>query len=475
MKRSLPLLLALASVGVFCGAATYERGIPPIEVPLGQRLPLLSLLPFAGLLAAIAFFPFVARRWWDDNAHKAFVAASFALPLVVLLALHFGRSGLIAVEERLADFVSFLALLGSLYVVAGNIYVQGATTGRPLVNTAVLAFGAVLASLIGTTGASMVLVRPLLRANLQRRRVTHLMIFFIFIVSNCGGLLSPLGDPPLFLGYLAGVPFEWTLRLFPHWAFVNGILLLVFYIWDRTMLARDGAASRANVLPEVLEREPLRLHGAINLVFLVAIMATVAAAGCGTGNAGQPWPYGIREGLMAVLAAGSYFLTNGDIRRKNLFTFRPLVEVAILFAGIFVTMTPALLLLNARGAEFGLHRPWQFFWASGALSSVLDNAPTYLTFASIACGSASIPVDGQYLAQYLRLKEPPADAILAAISCGCVFMGALTYIGNGPNFLVKAIGEEMNVRMPGFFRYLAFSVPVLVPLFALATFAFFRV
>jgi Na+/H+ antiporter NhaD/arsenite permease-like protein len=378
------------------------------------------------------------------------------------------------IADKALEYVSFIALIGSLFIISGGIYVQGSLSGTPLVNTLLMAFGGAIASVVGTTGASMLLVRPLLRANQSRNRAAHVVIFFIFIVSNCGGLLTPLGDPPLFLGFLNGVPFEWTLRLWRPWLFVNGSLLVIFHVWDQVVLDKEERERPGSQLEELMKHEPLRVHGLANLGFLAGIVATIYASGRGLGNDGHAWPYGVQELLMVLLAAGSYFTTRRRIHEKNRFTFGPLAEVAVLFAGIFITMTPALLILNAEGPKLGLREPWQFFWASGSLSSFLDNAPTYLTFAATACGLHGVPLEGRYLESFLNLPAATGAAqLLAAISCGAVFMGANTYIGNGPNFMVKSIAEENRVRMPGFFGYMLYSISVLVPLFVAATWLFF--
>jgi Na+/H+ antiporter NhaD/arsenite permease-like protein len=315
-------------------------------------------------------------------------------------------------------------------------------------------------------------VRPLLRANAPREDKAHVLLFFIFVVSNCGGLLTPLGDPPLFLGFLKGVPFEWTFRLFGPWLLVNGTLLLLFAAADHWIFAREERRRPGSQRDAVLAHEPLRVEGAHNLLFLAAIVAALYAAGRGIGAASGVWPFGVQEALMAALAAAAWAWTPARVRAANAFAFGPIVEVAVLFAGIFTTMAPALLLLNAHAQSFGIREPWQFFWATGALSSFLDNAPTYLTFAATAAGLADVPVEGRYLAAYLATGSEAAR-VLAAISCGAVFMGANTYIGNGPNFMVKAIAEESGVRMPGFFGYMAWSGAILLPIFALTTLLFF--
>ncbi|HEY2250451.1 MAG TPA: sodium:proton antiporter, partial [Planctomycetaceae bacterium] len=296
---------------------------------------------------------------------------------------------------------------------------------------------------------------------------------FIFIVSNCGGLLTPLGDPPLFMGFLDGVPFEWTFHLWKHWALVNGLLLIVFNIWDQVVLDKEERERPGSQLEQVMIHEPLRVLGIRNLFLLAGVLAVIYASGNGIGFGGDRWPYGIQEGLLVLLGAASFVSTSRQIHQSNRFSFVPITEVAILFAGIFVTMTPALLIMNAAGSKLGVDRPWEFFWATGLLSSFLDNAPTYMTFAATACGLDGISTaEPRYMKKFLDLNQE-AGQLLAAISCGAVFMGANTYIGNGPNFMVKAIAEENGVRMPGFFGYMAYAGCVLIPIFIVATWAFF--
>ena len=445
------------------------------EEKLGDLLNPTAIAPFALLLLCIALFPLLNPHWWEHNQNKGFIAAALGVPVVVYM-LTFGHHGLEALEHAGKEYVSFLTLLGSLFVISGGVYVRGSLKGSPLVNSVFLALGATVASFIGTTGASMLLIRPLLRANERRNRVAHVVVFFIFIVSNCGGLLTPLGDPPLFLGFLKGVPFEWTFRLWPQWAMVNGLLLVVFYIWDSIAIHREARSPAEEAALETpLTTEKFGIDGLHNFLGLAGIVAVIFCSGQGYGNGGQPWPFGVQEGLMLAVAAGSYAMTAKNIREKNRFGFGPIIEVAVLFAGIFATMIPALAILNVQGENLGINTPAKFFWASGILSSFLDNAPTYLTFAVTACGMQGINAEhGRYLAEFLNL---PASAgavqTLAAISCGSVFMGANTYIGNGPNFMVKAIAEENNVRMPGFFGYMVYSGCILIPIFVIVTFVFF--
>jgi len=442
---------------------------------LGASLPVLAVTPFVLVLLSIALLPLFAPHWWEHNRNKAIVAAALALPFAAYLALSFGAEGRRELLHSMLDYVSFMALLGSLFVISGGIQIRGSLAGTPLANSALLAIGAVLANLIGTTGASMVLIRPLLRANQERRHKVHLVVFFIFIVSNCAGLLTPLGDPPLFLGFLKGVPFEWTLRLWKEWLVVNGLLLVVFHVFDDHLLAADEKATPGEpLLLEMIEHEPLRIGGWHNFFFLGGVILTIVAKGQGWGTAPEPWPFGVQEGLMAALGLAAYWSTQAAVRKANNFTFAPIVEVAVLFAGIFVTMVGPLLLLNAHGKELGISQPWHYYWAAGALSSFLDNAPTYLTFAATAAGQMGVPATGPaYLAELLA-KGPAAASLLAAISCGAVMMGANTYIGNGPNFMVKAIAEENGVKMPSFFGYMGYSIAILIPIFIVVTLLFFR-
>lgn len=450
------------------------------HVNLGVELGLWTLIPFAALLLCIAVLPLVAGHWWEHNKNKGIVSAVCAVPIAIYFVTTFGQTGVHNLIEKGEEYLSFMVLLTSLFVITGGIYIRGSLRGSPTANTGILALGAVLANLIGTTGASVLLIRPLLRANQTRTRVAHVVVFFIFVVSNCGGLLTPLGDPPLFLGYLKGVPFEWTLSLLPQWATVNVILLVVFNIWDRIAVARELKERGTEHAAEQAQPEKLGLDGAHNLLFLLGVVAAIYSSGRGLFNDGKVWPFGVQEGCMAVLCALAFVTTSKANREKNRFSFGPIIEVAVLFAGIFVTMAPALAILNSWGKgerevfgiAFGLNQSWQFFWATGLLSSVLDNAPTYLTFAATACGLNKIAVEGSYMRDFLAIG-PEAVKLLSAISCGAVLMGANTYIGNGPNFMVKAIAEENGVKMPSFFGYMVYSGAILIPTFIVVTVLFF--
>jgi Na+/H+ antiporter NhaD/arsenite permease-like protein len=475
--RRLTVVSVLLLVGLASPLAAQEAHHTST---LGQELSLASIVPFALLLLSIAFFPLFWGHWWEDNCNKAIVAILLSLPVVASLVFVWGAEGAWVLREELMEYTSFIVLLGALFVISGGIYIQGSLSGTPLVNTAFLGIGAVLANLIGTTGASVFLIRPLLRANRPRERKVHIVIFFIFVVSNCAGLLTPIGDPPLFLGFLKGVPFTWTLRLWPQWLLVNGILLLVFSVWDQIVFNREEAERPGSQLEEVMRHEPFRMHGLLNFAFLAGVVGTVVASGQGFFNGGEPWPFGVKETLMAGLTIAAYLATAESNRRNNRFTFGPIVEVAVLFLGIFITMTPALQILNAWGQgqrevfgmAFSLTEPWHFYWATGGLSSFLDNAPTYITLSATAAGLEHVAVTGRFLSVFLE-QGPQAGRILTAISCGAVFMGANTYIGNGPNFMVKAIAEESGIKMPSFFHYMMYSVAVLLPIFVFVTVVFF--
>jgi Na+/H+ antiporter NhaD/arsenite permease-like protein len=418
--------------------------MPAVEhQALGHALPLWSVLPFAGLLLSIALFPLFASRFWARHFGK--VSLAFGLPVAAWF--------LIAAPGELwrtaLEYVSFLVLLGSLFTISGGILLKGTIRGTPAVNCTFLGVGAVIANLLGTTGASMLLIRPLLRANEGREKRSHIIIFYIFVVANIGGLLTPIGDPPLFLGYLKGVPFFWTVgNLWPLWLGTAGMVIGVFYLLDRHAYRAEGGGEHGRT-PEGGGREPLSLEGSWNFLLLGVVIGAVFLP--------TPW----REGAMAAATGVSAWKTPEQIRKGNQFSYHPIKEVAILFAGIFATMIPALLILSARGGELGVVRPWHFFWAAGILSSFLDNAPTYLTFFSLAQGLSG-PAD------VVGISAP----VLKAISAGSVFMGANSYIGNAPNFMVKAIAEASGVAMPSFFGYMMYSAAVLLPLFVLVTWIF---
>ena len=442
--------------------------------------PFLAVLPFVGYLLLIALVPVFWGHFWESNRNKLIVAVVASSPvLFYLLSIPHG-GGLLG--RTASDYFSFMALLAALFTISGGICLRGALVGSPLVNTAFLAAGSVLGSIVGTTGASVLLIRPLLRANGGRARATHVVVFFIFIVSNGAGLLTPLGDPPLFLGFLRGVPFTWTLRLAPQWALVNGALLTIFAVIDSVQFARERRRPlvRRTTTPAPIALEavgPLRLDGAMNLVWLAGMVAVVFLVGSyGERFFGDGYlRAAVQIGGPLGFAALSFRTTARRVHEVNRFSWGPIVEVAVVFVGVFVTMVPAMSFLAERGSSLGITKPWQFFWASGALSSVLDNAPTYLTFASLATGVAGGAGGAALSPDNLGAlaAHPIGRELLTAVSCGAVFMGAVTYMGNGPNFMVKAIAEQHRVRMPSFFGYTLWSFAILIPLFGIVSHVFF--
>ena len=444
---------------------------------------ILSTFPFLILLLGIAFIPLVPQVAHHWEKHHVKLIAGLALGAIVVGYYGFrargfeecapGLSSVRGVLERAAleEFTPFFTLLFSLYVVSGGLRLSGDLKATPGVNAAFLAFGAILASVIGTTGASMLLVRPLVETNRERQNTKHVFVFFIYLVSNIGGCLSPIGDPPLFLGYIAGVPFLWTLGLAVPWLFCVGSLLTIFYIWDRIAYGRETPLSRER--DERLTTTP-RLLGGINLVWLIVIVAVVGAI-----QPGRPVPGTsivvrdfVREAIMLAVAALSLATTPRGLRREAEFTYDAIIEIACLFLGIFLTMQPAIELLRARGPSLGLETPASFYWATGLLSSFLDNAPTYKVFFETARSSPT-PSDPSRLVELATAPPIRAD-LLRAISLGSVFMGATTYIGNGPNFMVKRIVEDRGTPMPSFLAYMGFSVLVLGPLFAAVHWIFLR-
>jgi Na+/H+ antiporter NhaD/arsenite permease-like protein len=431
-------------------------------------------LPFAGMLLSIALLPLLAPRFWHHHFGK--VAAGWSLAFVLPFAAQHGAGGTLQALSHtlLAEYMPFIVLLTALFTVSGGIYVRGNLHGSPGLNTGLLALGTLLASLMGTTGASMLLIRPLLRANDSRKHTTHVYVFFIFLVSNIGGSLTPLGDPPLFLGFLKGITFFWTAQqLWPETLFMVAALLLLFFALDSHWVRRESAQAMDPTTDAAVR---FGLDGAINLLPLAAVVALVLLSGTwkpgvvfdvfGTEMALQDL---VRDLALLAVTAVSLWITPRAVREANQFGWGPMQEVAKLFLGIFITMLPVLAMLKAgvdgpfaavarsvTGAD-GQPLPWAYFWFAGVLSSFLDNAPTYLVFFNLAGGD---PV---------TLMGPLAST-LAAISAGAVFMGANSYIGNAPNFMVKAIVEDQGVAMPSFFGYMAWSCAILLPLFLLVTF-----
>lgn len=440
----------------------------------GRHLSLWWALPFAGLLLSIAVLPQLAPRLWHGHFGK--ITAGWALAFLAPFSLVFGveLAGTELLHTVLLEYLPFIILLYTLFVVAGGIRVSDTLVGTPSVNTSFLAFGTGLASVMGTTGAAMLLVRPLIQANINRRANAHVLIFFVFLVANIGGSLTPLGDPPLFLGFLQGVPFGWTAtHLFGPMLLCSAILLAVFYVIDRRIWLRDGA-------PEFINRGHVEIAGLHNLTYLVGVVGAVLLSGMWkpgvvipVWNLQLPAEGLVRDAILLGLAALSLSTTPTQLRVENTFTWEPIREVVFLFAGIFVTIIPVLRILRAgpEGALSGLvalvshgdgiPNNTAYFWLTGALSSFLDNAPTYLVFFNLAGG------DAQALTGHLA-------GTLLAISAGAVFMGANTYIGNAPNFMVRSIAVDRGVRMPSFFGYMLWSGAILLPLFVAVTFAFFR-
>lgn len=422
--------------------------------------PMWTTVFFVTMLLCIAILPLTKlEHWWHKNLNKLIVG--LALAAYPLLHVTVIQPNTHALMETVHEYFSFIVLLGTLFYVSGGIYLSGDLKASPKTNLAFLTFGTLIASFIGTTGASMLLIRPVLRTNHERRYKVHIVIFFIFLVSNIGGSLLPIGDPPLFLGYLQGVPFLWTLGLWKEMALVSGLLLAIFFVLDTHFYKRESEKTKQWDASTV---EPLRIEGKINGVWLLGIVLCVALIGPEWGP--------LREGAMIACAVASHFTSPKETREKNDFSWFPIIEVAALFIGIFLTMIPALIILKAQGGELGVNTPARFFWVTGALSSFLDNAPTYLVFFNTAQGMVEQGLlTGTDMVVATNGQIP--QIVLQAISVGAVFMGANTYIGNGPNFMVKAIAEESKVEMPGFFGYMKWSGMFLIPSFVLVTLIFF--
>ena len=421
--------------------------------------PIWSAVPFAVMLASIAIFPTAAPHWWESNRNKLGVSVVASIPVLFLVI---SREPIL-LAHSLVDYLSFVVLLGALYIIAGGIFIRGAYAGTPLVNTLFLSLGALLSNVIGTTGASMLLIRPYLRANHRRQHRSHLVIFFIFIVSNIAGVLTPVGDPPLFLGFLRGVPFHWTLRLIPHWALAVGFLLIVFNLYDQYIFEQEDVETAGALIEDVQPRRRLHVEGGRNFVYLLGVIVSTMLSGY------FGWPKAVTASIMIAIALLSWLSTPRKVHEANHFHFHPILEVAAVFLGIFITMIPALEILNARAATMSLTRPWEFFWLTGILSGFLDNAPAYLTLAAMASGITGGTVENFSTLVHSGLGEK----LLAAISCGAVFMGATTYIGNGPNFMVKSIAQRSGIKMPSFGGYLVYSGMILLPLFVVITLVFF--
>jgi Na+/H+ antiporter NhaD/arsenite permease-like protein len=456
-----------------------------VQEELGKILPYWSVIPFILILLGIAIIPLLHGGWWESNLNKGVVSVLCSLPIIAYL-IWLGPLGQKALVEILHDYYAFIILLVALFTISGGIHLDGDLRATPLVNMAFLGLGAGLASFIGTTGAAMLLIRPLLKTNQERKKKAHIFIFFIFLVANIGGSLLPVGDPPLFLGYLFGVPFFWTLRLWPLWLTEVALLLTIFYIWDTWAYSKE---SKEDLRRDLREQKPLKVYGKINLLLILGVLGSVIFFKAYKVNGTLIDLSWMQQPCMVLLALISFVLDTHSKqkahkrghaefktpREHNYFTFYAMVEVALLFIGIFITMTPAICLLKALGGGTGVKHAWQFFWMSGGLSSFLDNAPTYATYFALGQGvtkgllasSGSLPI-------VPIASGPIGDEILMAISAGSVFMGANTYIGNAPNFMVKSICEEAKVKMPSFFGYMLYSGLILVPSFLLIMFIYLR-
>ena len=449
------------------------------HVNLGEILTLYSVIPFVGILLSIALFPLFAPEFWHHHFGKvsAFWAIVIAVPLLIIYkgaALH----GFLHI--LIADYVPFIILLWGLFTISGGILLRGSLRGTPKVNTVIIVIGTILASWMGTTGAAMLLIRPFLRANDYRKNRAFMVVFFIFLVANIGGALTPVGDPPLFLGFLHGVPFFWTFHILPHMLLAVVILLIMYFFLDTYYYNKEGLKDKK---VEEEEKKPLRLAGSFNLIFLAGVVGSVIVSGLvdwgevttlGITRSVQEWA---RDGFIIIMGILSLIFTSTELREENEFSWFPIKEVGYLFAGIFVTMTPCLLLLLA-GSKGALSfivdvvkEPVHYFWITGILSSFLDNAPTYLTFFSTALGKFYSGVPESIAVSKLIAENP---IYLMAISAGAVFFGANTYIGNAPNFMVRSIAEEAGTPMPSFFGYmLKYSIIFLFPVFIIISLIFF--
>jgi len=434
-------------------------------------IPLWCSIPFVVMLLAIAVGPLIAEKWWGENKNKLLVSLFLSIPVTIYMLVNGLSESLI--DTVAYDYVPFMILLGSLFVITGGIHLSGDIKASPINNTLFLGIGYVLASVMGTTGAAMLLIRPVITTNQERKYTTHTILFFIATVANCGGLLTPLGDPPLFMLYLRGAEFTWFLNLFPQWIFAGALLLLIYYFVDRYYYKKEDWV---NIAEDYIRVEPIRVSGNINFLFLIGVVISVAFIN--KGNIPQMgeehaaiWLKYLREIVLLVLTAMSLYYTKKEVRNSNKFTWEPIIEVAYLFLGIFVTMAPTLLWLAKNAASFGVTEPWQFLYASGTLSSFLDNTPTAVAFYDLARGLVSGGLPATLSGSTMIAGVP--EIILKAICVGAVFFGSMTYIGNGPNFMVKSIAEESGIKMPGFFAYMwKFSLIVLLPVYILVQLIF---
>lgn len=438
-----------------------------------------SMIPFGLMLLIIAIGPLVAEKFWEKNIYKLIVTLVLGVPTAICLVM--GGMANELEHQVLFDYFPFIVLLLALFVITGGIHISGDIKAKPIVNTGLLALGWLLASIMGTTGAAMLLIRPLITTNQQRKYTTHTILFFIALVANCGGLLTPLGDPPLFMLFLRGADFTWFLHLVPEWLFVGVVLLIIYFCMDTYFYKKEHWTALS---ADAREAVPLQLKGGINFLYLIGVVLSVALINesfipqMGEEDA-SIWVKYLREIVLISLTLLSYYTTKKEVRYgMNKYSWAPIIEVAVLFLGIFTTMTPALAYLKAHAADLGLTSPWQFYYATGALSSFLDNTPTAVAFHGVASGlpeataaaGAGI-VSGIFEGTTFVAGIP--EILLKAISLGAVMFGSMTYIGNGPNFMVKAIAEENGVRMPSFFGYMIkFSLIILLPVYILAQLIF---
>ncbi|MEJ2504890.1 MAG: sodium:proton antiporter, partial [Ignavibacteriaceae bacterium] len=425
------------------------------------NIPLLSLLPFVLMLGSIAVFPLVNEHFWEKNKNKLVIAIILSIPIIVYLLLNDLGGSLW--ETMVFDYVPFIVLLGSLFTITGGIYLTGDIEAKPSVNLLFLAIGAVLASFMGTTGAAMLLIRPVIQTNKERKYKVHTILFFIGIIANCGGLLTPLGDPPLFMMYLRNAPFTWFFSLTFEWFVTNGLLLLLYYFVDSYFHKKEPPSA---IIRDETQIRPLKLQGKLNFIWLAGVVLAVAFLNpqyLGFIHENEYYKF-IREAVIALMAYCSILFTQHLIRESKNFTWEPIKEVAYLVLGIFITMVPCLLYLEVNAKHLGVSSPQQFYYYTGLLSSFLDNTPTAVTFHSLALGLGE--TTGAMVAGI-------PEELLRAISIGAVFFGSMTYIGNGPNFMVKAVAEENNIKMPHFFSYMyKFSLIVLLPIFIIVQLLF---
>ena len=429
-----------------------------------------SMIPFGLMLLMIAIGPLIAEHWWEKNANKLIVSLLLGIPTAVCLIM----GGMVhELEHQLFnDYVPFIILLLALFVITGGIHISGDIKAKPWVNTTFLGLGWLLASIMGTTGAAMLLIRPLLTTNQQREHKVHTVLFFIALCANCGGLLTPLGDPPLFMLFLRGAEFTWFMSMWPQWLFTGGMLMLIYFALDTYYYKKEHWVALS---ADAREHVPMRLGGSINFLYLVGVVLSVAFINSGSipamGEENAPlWLKYLREIVLLSLTFLSLYTTKKKVRFElNKFSWSPIIEVAVLFLSIFTTMTPALAYLNANAASLGLTDAWQFYYSTGLLSSFLDNTPTAVAFHSVATGLTA----DQIAAFGGNMMAGIPEILLTAICIGAVFFGAMTYIGNGPNFMVKAIAEESGVKMPSFFGYMyKFSLIVLLPIYILVQLIF---